>query len=87
MAISVAHTKAISQYQKKVLKSLAFRGLTCLLDEYNTSKMCPCVKSELEDVCLHDNMPASNGTRLRCHKKTSGPEWKCCLESILVFLC
>ena len=78
---SGSHKGHISMPTKKVLKSLATRGLTSLLDEYNTSKMCPCGKAELEDVCLHDNMPASNG--IRCHKKTSGPECKCCIESIL----
>ena len=82
---SSSHRGHISIPNKEVLKSLATRGLTFLLDKYNTSlqRLCPCGKAELEDVCLHDNMPAGSGTRLRCHKNTSGPERKCCIQSIL----
>ena len=77
---SSSHKGHVTIPKKKILKSLATRGLTFLLDEYNTSKMCPCGKAELEDVCLNDDIK-SNGTRLRCHKKTNGPECKCCVES------
>lgn len=33
--------------KKKILRELCHRGLTILLDEYRTSKMCPCGTSEL----------------------------------------
>ena len=33
--------------KKKILRELCHRGLTILLDEYNTSKMCPCGSHEL----------------------------------------
>ena len=60
--------------KKSLVKLLAARGLVFLLDEYNTSKMCPCGKCELEDKPDEKN----KGTRLRCHKAT-GPESSCCV--------
>ena len=45
------------------------------LDEFNTSKMCPCGQSELCDI------DTSEGARLRCHKAT-GPESCCVLDAI-----
>ena len=35
--------------KKKLVKSMAMRGCTIVLDEYNTSKWCPCGASELQD--------------------------------------
>jgi hypothetical protein len=44
--------------KKGILRELCHRGLTVLLDEYNTSKMCP---------CGHDELKTTSG-RLRVHK-------------------
>ena len=59
--------------KKLIIKALAIRGLTILVDEFNTSKMCPCGQSELCNV--EETVP---GSRLRCHKAT-GPESPCCV--------
>ena len=64
----------ISVPKKSLVKLLAARGLVFLLDEYNTSKMCPCGHYELEDKPDEKN----KGTRLRCHKAT-GPGSPCCV--------
>ena len=61
--------------KKAIVKTLASRGLTFLVDEFNTSKMCPCGQSELCDI------DTSEGARLRCHKAT-GPESCCVLDAI-----
>ena len=52
---------------KKLLKLLAVRGLTVLIDEHNTSKMCPCGQSELIDTTQ-----GSSGKRVRVHKTDGG---------------
>ena len=44
--------------KKGILRELCHRGLTILLDEYKTSKMCPCGHDELK----------TTGNRLRAHK-------------------
>ena len=44
--------------KKGILRELCHRGLTILLDEYKTSKMCPCGQDELK----------TTGNRLRAHK-------------------
>ena len=49
--------------KKKLLKQMAVRGLTVLLDEYNTSKMCPCGNAELTN-----QIRSNNGKRVRVHK-------------------
>ena len=61
--------------KKKLAKVLASKGLTVMLDEYFTSKQCPCGNSELEN-------DANADSRLRRHK-TSGKNEKCCVECIL----
>ena len=43
---------------KNLLRELCHRGLTVLLDEYKTSKMCPCGHDELK----------TTGYRFRAHK-------------------
>ena len=63
----------ISIPKKSILKALATRGLTFLLDEYNTSKQCPCGTS-----LLKDQETATSGSRLRCHQ-TTGPGSTCCV--------
>ena len=60
--------------KKKLIRSLAVRGPTVVMDEYNTSKMCPCGTSELKNV--HESH------RLRCHK-TVGLGGPCCVECSL----
>ena len=50
----------LSTPKKKILHALCHRGMTVLLDEFNTSKMCPCGQSEL--------MKASG--RQRAHKQS-----------------
>ena len=60
--------------KKKLVRHLAVRGPTVIMDEYNTSKMCPCGTSELKNV--HESQ------RLRCHK-TVGPDGPCCVECSL----
>ena len=44
--------------KKKILKELCHRGVTVLLDEFRTSKMCPCGQDELQTTT----------GRLRAHK-------------------
>ena len=63
----------ISIPKKSIIKALSTRGLTFLLDEYNTSKQCPCGTS-----LLKDQEPSSSGSRLRCHE-TTGPGSTCCV--------
>ena len=75
-AFKSAYKGHISIPKKKILKELASRGLTILLDEYNTSKMCPCGTSALQ------NKNTSKGCRLRCHT-TDGSDNKCCIENTL----
>ena len=48
--------------KKRLLKVMATRGLVFLLDEYRTSKMCPCGHDEL--ITRDD----TSSTRLRRHK-------------------
>jgi hypothetical protein len=50
--------------KKKLIKVLAATGVTVLLGEYNTSKMCPCGTDELITPS------SSNGRRVRVHKTT-----------------
>lgn len=65
--------------KKKLAKVLATKGLTIMLDEFYTSKQCPCGDSELED---HPNIPSTEDHRIRRHK-TSGQNGKCCVECTL----
>jgi hypothetical protein len=65
--------------KKKLAKVLATKGLTITLDEFYTSKQCPCGDSELED---HPDIPSTEDLRIRRHK-TSGPNGKCCVECTL----
>ena len=65
--------------KKKLAKVLATKGLTIMLDEFYTSKQCPCGDSELED---HPDIPSTEDLRIRRHK-TSGPNGKCCVECTL----
>ena len=66
--------------KKALLKLLCTRGPTVLLDEYNTSKMCPCGKAELETKQV-----TSNGdSRVRCHKAAgSGDNIPCSVAPLL----
>ncbi len=50
-----------------------------MLDEFYTSKQCPCGDSELED---HPDIPSTEDLRIRRHK-TSGQNGKCCVECTL----
>ena len=63
--------------KKSIVKALASRGLVFLVDEFNTSKMCPCGQCELCDI----EIDTLEGARLRCHK-TTGPEPCCVLDAI-----
>ena len=54
--------------KKKLLKQLAVKGLTILIDEYNTSKWCPCGQSELIDFTDSNK----SGKRVRVHKTGGG---------------
>ena len=45
--------------KKRILAELSCRALTCLIQEYNTSKMCPCGQDELN---------TTQGDRQRAHK-------------------
>ena len=58
--------------KKEILRRLCTRGVTVLLGERKTSKMCPCGNSELEYERVQ---PSNSGTgtqpdsfRTRCHK-------------------
>ena len=62
---SSSHRGSVSIPKKKLVKQLAVRGLTFLLDEYNTSKYCPCGEI-LCDVCK------AEGVRVRAHKANGG---------------
>ena len=74
------HQKKYAPVPKKLLaKQLATKGLTIVLDEFNTSKNCPCGSSELEDV---PSSQAAEGNRLRRHK-TFGQDGICCVECSL----
>jgi hypothetical protein len=55
--------------KKKLLKRLAVRTVTVLLDEYRTSKQCPCGRDELMDG---PNPNANVGRRVRVHKTDGG---------------
>ena len=65
--------------KKKLAKVLATKGLTIMLDEFYTSKQCPCGHSELED---HPDVPSTKDYRIRRHK-TSGQNGNCCVECTL----
>ena len=73
------HKKGHAPVPKKQLaKVLATKGLTVMLDEFYTSKQCPCGKSELVDnTTLH-----LTDIRPRRHK-TSGNDGPCCVECSL----
>ena len=62
--------------KKTIVKALAVRGLTFLVDEFNTSKMCPCGQ-----CALCDDITTSEGARLRCHE-ANGPE-SCCVRDAI----
>ena len=55
--------------KKKLLKRLAVRTVTVLLDEYRTSKWCPCGADELVDSSVASN---NDGKRVRVHKTDGG---------------
>ena len=59
------HRGKVSVPKKALLKVMAATGLTLLIGEYNTSKMCPCGTDEL----ITPNGGA-NGKRVRVHKTT-----------------
>lgn len=52
--------------KKKLLHELAVRGITVLLDEYNTSKYCPC-GTELTNLCSQTKQNHET-KRVRVHK-------------------
>jgi hypothetical protein len=55
--------------KKKFIRALASRGVTVVLDEYNTFKMCPCGLCELRDtVSICPTNPDNLHRRPRCHK-------------------
>jgi len=55
--------------KKKLLKHMAVRGVTFLLDEFRTSKCCPCGQGELTD----SRSPHSEASeRVRVHKTSGG---------------
>jgi hypothetical protein len=57
--------------KKRLLKQLGTRGLTFLLDEYNTSKCCPCGQDELKDAgSSHEE--GRECERVRVHKTCGG---------------
>ena len=57
-----------SMPKKKLLKYLAVRGLTLLLDEYRTSKCCPCGGDALKDL----TQAFDGGKRVRVHQTGGG---------------
>ena len=59
--------------KKGLLRELCHRGLTFLLDEYKTSKMCPCGHDELK----------TTGYRFRAHKSDGAA--LCDLRSLSLF--
>ena len=60
--------------KKKLIKTLATKGMTVVLDEFRTSSECPCGNSEL------DNIDSDNESyRLRRHK-TFEQGNPCCVE-------
>ena len=56
--------------KKRLLKQMAVRGLTFLLDEYKTSKCCPCGQDELKDGSSHGG--EQERERVRVHKTCGG---------------
>lgn len=55
--------------KKKFVRALASRGLTIVLDEYNTSSMCPCGESKLQDTSAIFQVASDDAPRRpRCHK-------------------
>ncbi len=54
--------------RKKLVHRLAVRTVTALLDEYRTSKMCPCGADELTD----GEGGVTGGERVRVHKTIGG---------------
>ena len=65
--------------KKRLAKILATKGPTIMLDEFYTSKQCPCGTSELQD---NANVPDNANCRPRCHK-TVGLDGPCCVECSL----
>ena len=53
--------------KKKLLKRLAVRTVTVLLDEHKTSQQCPCGGGKLKDFANHDV-----SKRVRVHKTDGG---------------
>ena len=62
--------------KKQILKHLAVRGVTVLLDEFRTSKMCPCGLSSLTHVI--------GDRRLRCHQAGGSDECRFTCPSSIV---
>ena len=65
--------------KKKLAKVLATKGVTLMLDEFYTSRECPCGDSKLVDNLQFS--PNAN-CRPRCHE-TVGPGGPCCVEHSL----
>ena len=61
------HRGKVAVPKKALLKVMAATGLTFLLGEYNTSKMCPCGTDELITP-----KGGANGKRVRVHKTSGG---------------
>ncbi|MCP4901137.1 MAG: hypothetical protein GY906_29560 [bacterium] len=53
--------------KKQLLKRLAVRTVTVLIDEFRTSKQCPCGGGE-----LRDGSTKNDGKRVRVHKTDGG---------------
>ena len=62
--------------KKRILKQLAVRGVTVLLEEFRTSKMCPCGLSALTHVI--------GDRRLRCHQAGGSDECRFTCPSSIV---
>ena len=71
---------------KQMIRALASRGVTIVLDEYHTSLMCPCGTSELQDTgAIFAIEPNETPRRPRCHKtaKPMAHETMLCILSLL----
>lgn len=66
-----AHRRHQAVPRKSLLRMLADRSVVLLLDEYNTSKLCPCCGEELRDVeGGAKGKKGERGERLRICKST-----------------
>ena len=83
--------------KKQLVKAMSTRGCTVVLDEFNTSKWCPCGKSELQNVQRADSDLSGEDTdteigvqqapgvtrRNRCHMHTTDTDEPCSVCEIL----